>query len=124
MSDTHGLRRKKFALARTELREVLEKGRRHAGRCMVLCVARSGTGRKFGVSASRRVGGAVERNRAKRLMREIMRLNKARVSDGARIVAIARVDIFCNAFPEKELEYISLLGKAGVLEKDDTSRSR
>lgn len=124
MSATHGLPRRKFALARTELREVLEKGRRHAGRCMVLCVTRGGAGRKFGVSASRRVGGAIERNRAKRLMREIMRLNRERVSDGTKIVAIARADIFRNTFAEKELEYIWLLGKAGALEKAESPRGR
>lgn len=122
MSVTQGLPRKKFALARPELREVLEKGRRHAGRSMVLCVMQAGTGRKFGVSASRRVGGAVERNRAKRLMREIMRLNRDRVREGARIVAIARANIFRNSFKEKELEFINLLSKSGALEKNILTR--
>lgn len=122
MAATHGLPRKKFALARPELREVLENGRRHAGRCMVLCVMRAGAGLKFGVSASRRVGGAVERNRAKRLMREIMRLNRDRVRSGARIVAIARVDIFHNSFKEKELEFINLLSKSGAIEENTLTR--
>ncbi|MEI6633439.1 MAG: ribonuclease P protein component [Chlamydiota bacterium] len=122
MKATHRLSRKKFALARPELREVLEKGRRHAGRCMVLCVVHAGAGRKFGVSASRRVGGAVERNRAKRLMREIMRLNRDRVRSGARIVAIARADIFHNSFIENELEFINLLSKSGAIEMNMFTR--
>lgn len=115
-------RSSKFRLSRPELKEVLEKGRRHAGRCIVLCVLRAGTGRKFGVTASRRVGGAVERNRAKRLMRELMRLNRDRVADGARIVAMARSGIFCNTYAEKELEYIALLGASGVLQKSVSPR--
>lgn len=115
MASAHRLPRKRFALPRGELREVLEKGRRRAGRCMVLCAMRADAGFKFGVSASRRVGGAVERNRAKRLMREIIRLNAPRVRDGWRIVAIARQGIFSKTFREKELEYIDLLGAIGAL---------
>lgn len=109
------LPRRKFALARKGLREVLEKGHRHAGRHMVLCVMRAGAERRFAVSASRRVGGAVERSRAKRLMREIIRRNAERVCGGWRIVAIARAGIFSNTFIEKELEYIKLLDKCGAL---------
>ncbi|HOE26086.1 MAG: ribonuclease P protein component [Candidatus Aureabacteria bacterium] len=115
MAAAHRLPRKRFALSRGELREVLEKGRRRAGRCMVLCAMRADTGFRFGVSASRRVGGAVDRNRAKRLMREIIRLNAFRVRDGWRIVAIARQGIFSNTFREKELEYIRLLGEVKAL---------
>ena len=107
--------RAQFGLPRGELRQVLEKGRRHAGRCLVLCAMHTGPGLKFGVSASRRVGGSVERNRAKRLMREIIRLNAHRVHDGWRIVAIARQGIFYNTFRENELEYLKLLGEIGAL---------
>ena len=106
---------KNFVLSRPDLREVLEKGRRRAGRCMVVCVLRGGKGRRFGVSASRRVGSAVERNRAKRILRELMRLHRGRIADGTWIVAIARTGIFANTFEGKEIEYLSLLGKSGAI---------
>jgi ribonuclease P protein component len=46
---------------------------------------------RVGVVASRRVGGAVERNRAKRRLREVFRRNRPRKSVSADVVLIARV---------------------------------
>lgn len=44
---------------------------------------------RFGVVASRRLGGAVARNRAKRLLREAFRLQRHRLPPGLDLVAIA-----------------------------------
>jgi ribonuclease P protein component len=45
---------------------------------------------RLGIVASKRVGGAVERNRAKRLVREIFRLHRAEFPRGADVVVVAR----------------------------------
>lgn len=45
---------------------------------------------RLGVSASRRLGGAVTRNRWKRLLREAFRLTRSRLPEGVDLVVIPR----------------------------------
>lgn len=49
--------------------------------------------RRVGVIASRRTGGAVQRNRAKRLLREAFRLHQDLLPPGCDVVLIARASI-------------------------------
>jgi ribonuclease P protein component len=48
---------------------------------------------RLGLSVSRKVGGAVERNRVKRLLREAFRYEGALLPPGADVVLLARRDI-------------------------------
>ena len=74
---------------------VLRRGRRRRFPHFTLHVlpASSGGCARLGVIASRRVGGAVARNRAKRLLREAFRRCAARLPPGADLVAVARGSI-------------------------------
>ena len=62
---------------RSDFQEVYERGTRVQGRYATLFVFRRGldVGR-LGVAATKKLGGAVQRNRAKRLIREVFRRNK------------------------------------------------
>ena len=66
---------------------------------------------RLGVVASRRVGGAVVRNRAKRWLREVFRRHRPERSVGADVVLVARRSIQDTAFEKVERSYRGVMGR-------------
>jgi len=67
---------------RSEYKATYDRGKRIASRSFVLFVARNDLGRpRLGITVTRHIGGAVKRNRSKRLVREIFRRHKTELQD-------------------------------------------
>ena len=74
-----------------EFARVRAAGRSWSARLVVAAVLPNQLGRnRYGFAAGKRLGGAVERNRAKRLLREAVRALHPRLAPGHDIVFIAR----------------------------------
>lgn len=72
---------------------------------------------RCGFSVTKKVGKAVRRNRVKRLLREIMRLQPLRT--GWDIVIIARPAVVDANYHQLEQEVTGLLVRAKLLEKKE-----
>ena len=96
-------------LAAAEFREVRQKGKRHASKGFVVHELRTEKGfARLGLSVSTRVGGAVRRNRVKRLLREFFRLNKHEFPPSSDILISARKGISVKGLGDvgKELGFL------------------
>lgn len=101
--------------AQQRLRKALDfQGVREAGlriNCgsFIAILNRSDKGvRRFGVIASRKVGNAVIRNRAKRIFREIFRMNQEILPESTDIIIIVRFNFLEFSFQELTKRFIRL----------------
>ncbi len=87
-----------------DYRRVFLRGLRLDGALFTLLAADNPHGfARLGLAASRKVGGAVARNRAKRLLREAFRRNKPRLA--VDLVFVAKRELAEKTLAEVEREY-------------------
>ena len=70
---------------------------------------------RVGVTVGKKLGHAVVRNRVRRRLREVYRLNEATFAPGWDIVVVARSRCIKADFQKLTQAYLSLAEKAGIL---------
>lgn len=86
---------------RREFLQVQQGGRKHHVRHFIVFVSPRRTGAqdgvlagpsptRLGITVTRKIGNAVERNRIKRLVREVFRLHRTRLPEGLDLVWVAK----------------------------------
>ena len=86
---------------------------------MVLYARRNRTGmNRVGITVGKKLGHAVVRNRTRRRLREIYRLNELRFQPGWDIVVVARTRAVEAPFQKLTASYLSLAAKAGILREE------
>ena len=87
---------------------------------LVLYVAKSKLSiPKVGFSVGKKVGGAVQRNRTKRRLREAFRLTLGKVAKDRSYVVVARTGSAERTYDELREALMSLLRQAGVLSAEE-----
>jgi ribonuclease P protein component len=95
---------------RVEFQRVYDHGSKTHGRyATVFILSTNREWARLGIAASRKMGGAVARNRAKRLIREAFRLNKP--AAGFDIVVVPKRELLEAGLSALETEYRNILAK-------------
>ena len=104
MRARHGRRRRLTSAA--EFDRVFKRGARMGGRLFLVVYAPNRARQhRLGLAVSRRVGGAVARNRARRLLRESFRRSGAAARSGYDLVVVAHPDLVGCSQAEVDREF-------------------
>jgi ribonuclease P protein component len=93
---------------RAEFQTVYARGVRvHSRYSTVFILSNEGGVGRLGIAATKKLGGAVQRNRAKRLIREVFRRNK--IANGFDVVVIPKRELLDASLSTLETDYRTLL---------------
>jgi ribonuclease P protein component len=98
---------------------VRQQGERLAQGCLIANWNKlpEGGAPKLGVVTSKKIGGSVERSRARRLLRETFRRHQHEFAQPVELVLVARNSIAGKNFAEVEKDFLTALNRAGLILK-------
>ena len=103
-----GFRQHERIRRRFEFQQVYEQGARIHGRYSTLFVLPNNRDAgRLGIAATKKLGGAVQRNRAKRLIREIFRRNK--IASGFDVIVVPKRALLDTTLVALEGDYRTTL---------------
>lgn len=93
---------------RAEFQQVYERGTRIRGRFSTIFVLPTGRGvSRLGIAATRKLGGAVVRNRAKRMIREVFR--RTNIAQSFDVVVVPKRELIDASLSVLEADYRNTL---------------
>ena len=96
---------------RADFELIYKTGFKRSGRLMTLFTRERESGAaRLGIAATRKMGAAVERNRAKRLVRELFRHHKP--AGALDVVVVPRREMLEAPYARLEAEFLSLLARS------------
>jgi ribonuclease P protein component len=101
--------------SRSDYLKIQRSGRKTGGRYfIILSLDNKLPDSRFGITVSRKTGNAVTRNRVKRRIKELQRLNRDCIIPGKDIVVIATREAPKTTFEKMKMEYADLIRRAGL----------
>jgi ribonuclease P protein component len=105
---------------RADFELIYKTGFKRSGRLMTMFTRdREAGAARLGIAATRKMGQAVERNRAKRLVRELFRHHKP--TEGIDVVVVPRREMLDAPYARLEAEFCTLLGRHPSTRRGPTS---
>jgi len=99
-----------------EFRRLYNKGKSAASKFVVVyCIRNNEPENRLGITVSTKLGGAVQRNRIRRRLKEVYRLNEQALRKGYNIVLVARSGSRYAGWSELESSVLSLFVKLGLI---------
>ena len=93
---------------RAEFQQIYDRGAKiHSRYFTAFLLSNQQAAGRLGIAATRKLGGSVQRNRAKRLIREVFRNNK--IAQGFDVVIIPKRDLLEATLTALEAEYRTLV---------------
>ena len=103
-----------------DFRRIYRRGRSAvAGGVVVYCLKNRAGGSRLGVTVSKKLGHAVVRNRVRRRIRELYRLNRDKMRSGWDVIIVGRSRSISGSFQKMTEAYLDCLRRLSLLREED-----